>query len=125
MYFVIVQTVTMEHNTNQIRTCGQCGNEISGIIYKAHMFDKCLKCITNNNINLVQQTLLKAYNNARFNQKQAINCNRCKLDKVVSFCIYANIYPLTDKKIIIPTYGEAICLQCIIELANNKDLFIG
>lgn len=114
----------MEHNINQIYICKQCGNEISEIILKAHMFNKCLNCITNNNINMTQHSLLKAYNNTRFNQKQAINCNKCKLDKVVSFCVYANIYPLNDKKIITSTYGETICLQCIIELANKEDLFI-
>jgi len=114
----------MEQHINQTYICKQCNNTITHVILKAYMFDKCLKCVTNDKLNLVHKNLLETYSRIRFNQKQATNCGKCKLNKVVSDCVYANIYQNTNKEKIIPKYGDSVCLQCIIELANDMNEFI-
>lgn len=87
---------------------------------------RCFKCITNRDQpNDVQCHLINSYNLCGGSTKNLNQCTKCERYNVFNANPpYKKLYSSCDKNYIEPNYGNNLCCECIINLANNPNLFI-
>lgn len=104
-------------------TCQECQQNPTFILMHT---SRCFTCITGlKNPNKIQDEFKTLYHGTAYNFKLASNCTRCKEPKVMNFkpC-YKKTFPNTDKNKLISNYGNLLCCECVIQLANDENLFI-
>lgn len=107
-----------------ICSSNSCDNKVFVLLHTT----KCFECITKKSVpNKTQLNLAYIYNLSCVNMSLSANLDPCSLCKrhnmICPNPTYKRKYPNTDKNYLIQKYGDNLCFDCIVKIAEQEQFF--